>query len=215
MTTLANFRFADGLSADKRLPFGLVSAKGIVQESLSAILRTAKTDAQNRIAGRLQEIEANVSAFSDFFRANGFPCPLPSQLDSVRKKGFPSITPLVDALLICEMSNGILMGVQDADRIIDDLVYDVLVAEESFEGMRGIVNCRPREIVLRDTQSIIASYFQGPDKRTSVSPNSTSIVFFVFSAPQLDIGSLEDALTMAAELLAPCASEVDMDVFRS
>lgn len=73
------------------------------------------------------------------------------------------------------------MGVQNLDAVDSFITLDCLESAESFIGMRGErVTSATGQIVVRDKQSIIASLFRGPDKRTAVQPNGRNLLFYVF-----------------------------------
>jgi 4-hydroxy-3-methylbut-2-enyl diphosphate reductase IspH len=55
-------------------------------------------------------------------------------------------------------------------------------------------------MVVRDSQSIVASYFQGPDKRTSVRPASRNLIFYAFAAPGIAPDVLSIALSNACTI---------------
>lgn len=74
------------------------------------------------------------------------------------------------------------MGVQDLRKVSSGVEIDGLGAPETFIGMRGkTIPCRSGEIVVGDDKGIIASFFQGPDERTVVRPDSRALLFYVFS----------------------------------
>jgi DNA/RNA-binding domain of Phe-tRNA-synthetase-like protein len=209
-----NFTFSEAVKASAQpLPFGLVAAKGVSKDALMAVTEAKKVEVLEGLRNTLPSIRRRIGAFRSFFAAHGFECPLPGQLRAVEQKGFPKISPFVDALLICEMANGVLMGVQDLDQIEGDLVYDTAQAGETFAGFRGQVSCKDQEIVLRDQIAVIASYFQGPDRRTRVTEKTSSLLFYVFSAPELPENAFDDALQMARDIVTSAAKAVDMEVF--
>jgi len=216
--TLPSFEFSD--SAKTHVPnvlFGLCAAREVSSEALSVIVEAHKPKALDAIRSAPSEIRQNMETFQSFFSDHGFQCPLPSQLRSIEKNGFPRISPFVDTLLLCEMTNGVLMGVQDLDSIHGGLIYDIAQNGESFEGFRSKepLICKNGEIIIRDSQAIIASYFQGPDQRTSVTSRTVSLLFYVFGAPSLARSAFDDALQMAVNILTPIAEEVGMAIFEN
>jgi DNA/RNA-binding domain of Phe-tRNA-synthetase-like protein len=218
MSILPPFEFSDSVKAHvPNVLFGLCAAREVSREALSTVVEARKPIALETIHSTLSEIRQNIEAFQTFFRDHGFQCPLPGQLRSIEKKGFPQISPSVDMLLLCEMTNGVLRGVQDLDSTNGGLIYDIAQDGESFEGFRSKepLICKSGEIVVRDAQAIIASYFQGPDQRTSVTNSTASLLCYVFGAPNLARSAFDDALQMAVDMLTPAAKEVDMAVFEN
>lgn len=203
-------RYAAG--HDPALPFGCALLSGVDREAATRAVAEVRSTFQTRLEENLQAIRERVDAFDRFFRQHDHLCPLPSQLQAARRKGLARIDPLVDALLYCELTTGLLMGVQDRAPMEGHLTYDVAEDGEGFAGLRGPVRCTEGEIVLRDDLGIVASYFQGPDFRTRVTPKSTDLVFFAFAAPGLDSQTLRDGLDSAAELLRDASDSVEVTV---
>ncbi len=106
---------------------------------------------------RTEDIIRRVAAFDTYFAGNGLRSPLSGQIEMVRSKGLPSGNVLVQALLLSEVSTGLLMGAQDAGAVKGALVCDGAKPGETFRGMRRQVQCKPDEIILRDDEGIIAS----------------------------------------------------------
>lgn len=207
MANTVNFSYTNAaLSSKVALPFGLAVASQFDLARLKRKTDQMKTHLIESLEENQSRILANIELFDKFFKANGYKCPLRHQFNGVLIKGPPSINPVIDALLMCEMTTGLLMGVQDSERIEGDLRFDVLDKGESYRGMRVPIQCRKGEIVLRDTKGIIASLFQGPDKRTEVTASTSSLAFFVFWAPGLSqdafdsaISTVDDVITSASE----------------
>jgi hypothetical protein len=125
--------------------------------------------------------QMNLAEFERFFKVNEQEFPLTKQIASAASRGFPPVPNPVLALLALEAATGILMGVQNLDAIDSFVTLDCLESTESFIGMRGErVTSTTGQIVVRDKQSIIASLFRGPDKRTAVQPNGRNMLFYVF-----------------------------------
>ncbi|MET8122536.1 hypothetical protein [Micromonospora sp. NPDC005189] len=154
-----------------------------------------------------ERIAQDIATTEAFFRAGGFRCPLPGQFASTRKKGLPPVPPLVRTLLHAEMTTGVLLGVQDGARVDGDLTFDLAQQGESFPGMRDTVVCRADEPVVRDATGIVASLFQGPDRRTRIEPGTTRPIFYAFGVPGLSEGRFGAAVA-AVRALFPAGSAV-------
>lgn len=217
MSLLPSFEYSlDAKTAGLGLPVGLLAASGVSTVDLQREIGAQKDRALNLIHSEgSAQVRRRITSVSEYFSARGYSCPLPYQLRMIEKKGFPCISPLVDALLVCEMTSGLLMGVQDLDAIKGDVVYDLARSGESFQGFRDVVNCTAEEIVLRDNRSIIASYFQGPNRRINVTPKTSSVLFFVFGAPKLDTGSIEEGVKIISSIMSSSSGEIQMNMYES
>ncbi len=192
-------------------PLGIAIISGVdecaLQQALSAVPNPAADVQQDsRVLSRIQ-------AFDNFFTENGFRSPLGHQFEMVRRKGLPPGSALVQALLLAEMSTGLLMGAQDAAAIQGELLYDLVVDGESFKGMRGTVQCREGEIVLRDAEGIIASLFQGPDHRTRLAKATRDVIFFVFAVPGIDTEQIREGTDTILELFKTSASGLSAQTY--
>ncbi|HEY2114491.1 MAG TPA: hypothetical protein VGJ51_05355 [Candidatus Angelobacter sp.] len=156
-----------------------------------------------------------IQAFESFFTQNCFRSPLGDQLKHVQEKGLPGGSPLVKALLLSEMSTGMLMGAQDAAAVNGLLVCDLAEEEETFSGMRAEVLCRKDEIILRDSEGIIASLFQGPDRRTRLNKDTKDIVFLIFSVPGISAVDVQEGVEAVQNLFKAACAEIDAQVHES
>jgi hypothetical protein len=173
-------------------PLGTATASGLDEAALQQVLSAMPNPVSN--AYQTCDMLRRIHAFDTFFIENGFRSPLGPQFEMVRRKGLPSGSALVRALLLAEMSTGLLMGAQDAAAIQGELVYDLAVDGETFKGMRGTVQCREGEIVLRDAEGAIASLFQGPDHRTRLTKATKDVIFFVFAVPGIDMEQIQEGI---------------------
>jgi hypothetical protein len=190
-------------------PFGIVTC---TINDFDALRQAV--DSRMKSHGRLQTeaVTRRAAAFDSYFADQGLRSPLSGQIEMVRSKGLPSGSVLVQALLLSEISTGLLMGAQDASAVKGALVCDRARSGESFRGMRREVQCRPDEIVLRDDEGIIASLLQGPDHRTRLTPETKDVVFFVFSVPGIVAADIQEGTEAVRSLLADSCSEIQARV---
>jgi hypothetical protein len=190
------------------LRFATVLVTGIRLPELRRVLRKREANDMNSLFARREIIERRVNCGIRFFDAAGFAFPLGDQLSSTHQRGFPEAPPLVSALIRCELLTGVLMGVQDADSLVGQVRLDCIGHRtECFEGMSGTVTCAVGEIVVRDDEGIVASQFQGPDRRTQVGMRTRSAMFYIFDVPGLGSGFDEAELSTSA-LLESCSEDV-------
>src|SRR5215467_15211153 len=206
------FQYSESL---RRIPWvlGVVTVRGVDQGGLEATLTSAQRSVSFSDPG--PSVMRRIQAFESFFTQNGFRSPLGDQLKHVQKKGLPGGSPLVKALLLSEMSTGLLMGAQDAAAIREPLVCDLAEEGETFRGMRAEVLCRKGEIILRDSEGIIATLFQGPDRRTRLNKDTKDIVFFVFSVPGMGAADVQEGMEAVCGLFKGSCAEIHAQVHES
>ena len=202
-------------AAQEQLPnchLGLVVASGINLDTLAAAVASARREVQRGLASPSAAVLDNLEALEAYFATSGYPFPLAMQRARMLKGGIPNAIPLVQLLLCAELRHGMLIGIQDSRAIDPPLNVDVATRHESFRGMRGVVQCKSGEIVIRDARGIIASFFQGPDSRTQLHADSRDIVGFVFSAPGMPVVATRDAVEYICSVMARCAVKLDKAV---
>jgi len=187
-------------TAFPKIPFGL----GWALQCKNQDLKEVKATTLQYIRDNLYDIQQRIDKYTQFFAQNGYQCPLKAQIKTLLQRGFPTINFYVDILLITELKNGILMGIQDLDKLEGSKLYlDLTEEKESFMGFREKINCRRNAIVIRDEKDIIASYFEGPDKKTSITPVTKNILIYGFFAPGIEKVTIKKALNEAVSLALP------------
>jgi DNA/RNA-binding domain of Phe-tRNA-synthetase-like protein len=201
------FQYSDSLRALPRaVVVGVVTVRGVDPAALETVLVSAERSVSFKDPG--PSVMRRIQCFGSFFTQNGFRSPLGDQLKHVQEKGLPSGSPLVKALLLSEMSTGILMGAQDAAAIKGPLVCDLAAEGETFRGIRSDVLCRKDEIILRDPEGIIATLFQGPDRRTRLNKDTKDIVFFAFSVPGVSADDVQEGVEAVRSLFKAACAEI-------
>ena len=150
----------------------------------------------------LAQIEERIHLYDEFFQEWGYPCPLPGHLKRTVEMGFPIVNLYIDAHIVAEMCQGILMAIQDLDHFRGAWMLDLAREGETFQGVSGkAVICKDGEILLRDEEGIVCSLFQGPDAKTKVDPGSRNMVVYVFTAPGVEENPVSDGLQLVLETL--------------
>jgi DNA/RNA-binding domain of Phe-tRNA-synthetase-like protein len=111
------------------------------------------------------------------------------------------------------MSTGLLMGAQDSSAIKGELLYDLAPQGETFQGMRKEVKCHEGELVLRDSEGIIAALFQGPDHRTRLKKETKDIVFFIFSVPGIAPHEIREGIEAVRALFQGACAALDAQLY--
>lgn len=183
------------------LAIGTVNVRSIDRNKLASRIDEVALSRLATAASVEREIIARIEMYERFFKKFSVASPLRRQLKTTHEKGLPDIDVIVRALLLAEMTTGVLMGVHDSDTMRGTIKFDTATEGESFEGMRTKVQCRGGEIVARDEYGIIFSYFQGADRRTCVRPQTDSVVYFAFGVHGLSNEELLRALSVVAEVV--------------
>lgn len=194
-------------------PMGVVVVHDLNKASAAKRLEVAKEFALARMVSERHLLEAKISRYEQYFSAGDVICPLPAQFERVLADGFPRLNRFVEAMFVVEMSTGILMGAQDFDQMQGKLLFDLVERTESYEGMRGWINCRKGSVVVRDSLGIIASLFDGSDLRTKITSQTRNALFFAFGVPSVAADELGEALDQVWGILGPCAERASRQLY--
>jgi len=209
-----NVQFGEALQQMSWTPIlGVAAITHVNPAALQEVLAGFQHPLKSLTEEALAPISRRMQAFESFFAMHGFHSPLTRQFEQTRKKGLPAGNAIVGALLLAEMSNGLLMGAQNLDSVKGDIIYDLANDGESFRGMRGEIKCRTGELVLRDSEGIIASLLQGPDFRTRLLNETRNVIFFVFSVPGIDAGEVRHALDGLQRIFVSAANETKCQIY--
>ncbi|HLO68925.1 MAG TPA: hypothetical protein VK188_18015 [Holophaga sp.] len=185
---------ADAASAFPRLHVGMAAIEKIRPKEFRKRIQEEGKSVRDLIVNRWAQIQENLQGYVPFFEEWGYILPLDRQVKTIRAKGLPPVPSLIQALLFCEATHGVLMGVQDMDLIHERVIFGTAVQGTTLEGHSGLLSCKPGEPVLIDSQNVLASYFQGPDRRTAIHSGTRSVAFFAFGAPAMPPGIPRSAL---------------------
>lgn len=195
---------------EKKFPdlnFGVAIIEGCqYSEQHSPEFKSYKKQILDSLRKDFKKVQHNISCFEAFFQSWGFGCPLPDYLKRTINQGFPNRNIYIDTHIVTEMNNGILMGIQDLKKFVGDIQIDVAKEEESFIGISTTISCKEGEIIVRDNEGIVASFLQGPDKRTLTGHKTTDIVIYAFMVPGIEKTLLEASLKQTVEILTKFAS---------
>ena len=184
------------------MKFGYGVVKNLSPTQPSDYLRAKQKETEAYIRNSSQDLMERAKAISRFYKVQGEKnrSHIESLIKSISNgKSIKPVNFIVDSVMIAEVRNALLLGVHDLDRIEGDIVLDAAREGESFVGIgQRTITTRQDEIVLRDVTGIWASYTQGPDARTVVSPDSKNVMILGFFTPETSrevmIGGIQDAV---------------------
>lgn len=108
------------------------------------------------------------------------------QLESVifKDKKIPSVSPVVEAMFMAELKNGLLTAGHDYDKLQLPLTLDVTDGDETYlliNGKEQVV--KAQDMAIADVQGLISSIVYGPDWRTRIVPETKNAVFIIYAPP--------------------------------
>lgn len=106
------------------------------------------------------------------------------QLESVAVKGkrIPSVAALVEAMFMAELKNQLLTAGHDLGRVVKPLTLGIARGGEVYPGIRGKDEIlKAGDMMISDGVGVISSVLYGPDARTRIGPDTSSVLFTVYA----------------------------------
>lgn len=120
------------------------------------------------------------------------------QQESVAFKGksIPQSVPIVEAMFMAELKNGLLTAGHDYDALKLPLYLDTAQGTESYTLMsRNIQQPKNEDMILCDQCGVISSIIYGPDQRTRIVPETKTALFVIYAPPGISDSMIRNHLT--------------------
>ncbi len=145
------------------------------------------------------------------------------QLESViwKGRGIPSVSAIVKAMFMAELTNMLLTAGHDLGKLSLPLSLDVGSDAETYAALGGgeLRTVKDGDMMIADASGIISSIIGGPDQRTSISAETKDLLFTVYAPPGIgrdlvrthleDLQGLVNVVApeAARELMEICAAD--------
>jgi DNA/RNA-binding domain of Phe-tRNA-synthetase-like protein len=182
---------------------GLEAAKRRLEESL----RDGPSDAG---------VQQVLDAYVDYYRARGKTYHVKAQRESVARKGkpIPRRAALVEAMFMAELGNLVLTAGHDLDALEGPLRADATADGLRYTLLGGAeVVLEGGDMMMADGAGIVSSVLRGPDQRTRITHETTSVLFAAYAPPGVGepvVRSHLEGIRSNVELIAPAADTVEL-----
>ena len=132
--------------------------------------------------------EPPFEAYEKFYRTFGKGYPVLHQVETVALKGEPVLcpSPLVTAMFMAELKNGLLTAGHDLDKVSIPLSLDISKGTEAYQSMGGKErNLLKGDMFLSDQRGILSSVIYGPNNSSSMTAKTTRALFTVYGVPSV------------------------------
>ncbi len=126
--------------------------------------------------------------YEKFYRTFGKGYPVLHQVETVALKGEPvlSPSPLVAAMFMAELKNGLLTAGHDLDKVSIPLFLDVSRGTEEYQTMGGKERTLLKgDMFLSDRKGILSSVIYGPNDSSPITQKTTRALFTVYGVPSV------------------------------
>lgn len=193
-----------------------------LSESLEAQRRQVEADLRVAFASK-EELDASVvlEAYGQYYKRFKKTYHVRQQLESVIFKGksIPAVTPLVEAMFMAELKNGLLTAGHDLGQLQGTLTLDSASGEEAYVLINGKEQTlKVQDMFLRDEAGVLSSIIYGPDQRTRIVSETKNAVFTVYAptgiSQEIVEQHLEDIYSYV-RLAAPQALKREKKVYKA
>lgn len=187
--------------------FGALVVRRCPNRARTLALPPVQRDVEERLRRRFlaEPIEADpvAQAYAGYFRKFGNRYPVVHQAKTILS-GRPIESPsaLVEAMLTAEVASLVLTSGHDLDVLAGSLTVDVARDGDRYTKINGKEQAlKPGDMVVRDTDGVIASVLYGPDFRTRLREESNAALFGAWCPIGLTAAAAEAHLDFLAALL--------------
>jgi DNA/RNA-binding domain of Phe-tRNA-synthetase-like protein len=163
--------------------FGVLIARGCVNRlqtlSIAVDKRAVEGRLRERFPGETIDDDPVARAYAVYFRHYGGRYPVVHQAKTVLGgRSIESNSALVEAMFTAELDSLVLTSGHDLGALRFPLAVDIAVAGDSYTMLSGKERMlKAGDMIVRDTEGIIASVAYGPDDRTQLRPDTDAALF--------------------------------------
>ncbi|MFC2023862.1 phenylalanine--tRNA ligase beta subunit-related protein [Chloroflexota bacterium] len=143
------------------------------------------------------------------------------QLESIvsRGKSIPRVAALVEAMFMAELKNQLLTAGHDLDVVQEPVRIDVADGSESYVRLSGqSQGTKAGDMMICDAEGILSTIVYGPDRRTSITASTQSVLYTVYAPPGVGKEAVQSHLEdieSYVSLVSPAALVTTMKVYRA
>ncbi len=206
---------------------GVLAMTGVANPKSHAGLDARKREIEQSIRSRyagmeraeLRELE-RMGVYAAYYKKHKKSYHVLLQVESVLKgKPIPSISGLVEANFMAELKNQLLTAAHDADSLQRPITLDVSAGTEEFMQMTGNRQVlKEGDMVISDGDGVMSCIIYGPDRRTKITPETSSAVYTTYAPAGIGEAAVRDHLGDIRDnvlLFAPDAEVQHLDTYEA
>lgn len=165
-------------------------------------LEQRKQELENELSLRI-ETESDLKAlkpaqaYTAYYKRFKKTYPLLQQLKTLvfKKKSFPVVSALVDAMFMAEMKNLLLTAGHDLAKLSLPIAVDISQGNESYIKLSGETQAlKSGDMIMADQEGVISSVLYGPDQRTKMTIDTREALFVVYAPAGVEKEGLQGHL---------------------
>jgi DNA/RNA-binding domain of Phe-tRNA-synthetase-like protein len=205
---------------------GLLAMHGVSNPDSCQALDERKQALETRLRGRYAEqgraairMHPTIRAYAAYYKQFRKTYHVQLQLESValKNRDIPRTAALVEAMFMAELEQYLLTAAHDWDSVKGPVRADVATGDETYERLTGgVQTLKAGDMYIADSAAIMSSIIYGPDKRTRVRPQTTSVLFTTYVPTGIPRSTLEAHLVTIEEnvrMIAPGAETFNKSIY--
>lgn len=126
--------------------------------------------------------DRTIQSYNAYFKKWSKNYPIEFQIKTIKSGSrFPKVSVLVDSMFLAELKNRFLTSGHDLDTITGDLVFDVSASGELYVKLNNEEQeLKNNDVVLKDSEGILASILYGPARRTAITLDTKNAIYFAW-----------------------------------
>ena len=181
---------------------GLLVIKNVSNPKSHPDLEKRKADLESRLRSRFPDVATikshyAVKAYKEYYKQFKKTYHVQQQIESIACKGksIPKVAALVEAMFMAELDSLLLTACHDYDLVHGPVTINVSMGTETYLRLNGQEqSLKTGDMFISDTVGILSSIIYGPDKRTSINPTTTNVLFTTYAVPGISEHSLHEHL---------------------
>ena len=153
-----------------------------------------------------------IKAYDEFYKGFRKTYHLLLQLESLLEgRPIPSGNALVSAMFMAELEDLLLTAGHDLERISNQVRFDVALGTERYERMNGETQqLKAGDLYSADETGVLSSVIYGPDRRTRLTPATTSALFTTYGVPGIGAEQVSAHLERLHAMIAAFSPDAEL-----
>jgi DNA/RNA-binding domain of Phe-tRNA-synthetase-like protein len=139
------------------------------------------------------------------------------QLESIvfQGKEIPRVAGLVEAMFMAELEDHLLTAGHDLAVVEPPVRIDVAQGDESYERLNGrMQTLKAGDMYIADAEGVLSSIIYGPDRRTSIRPQTEQVLFTAYGPPGIGAAAVGHHLENIRDKVLIVAPEAEVTALK-
>ena len=198
---------------------GVLALQGLASIKPATALDTSRKELEHALRRRYAGTDRAalktmpvIKAYDEFYKRFKKTYHLLLQLESILEgRPIPSGDALVSAMFMAELEDLLLTAGHDMERISGRVRFDSAQGTERYERLNGETQqLKAGDLYSADEAGVLSSVIYGPDRRTRLTPATTSVLFTTYGVPGIEGEQVHAHLKRLHETIAAFSPDAEL-----